>query len=56
MSKTTMDPASRRLIRVTPTDAEETATMFDTLLGDNLVARKEFIFRYGSRYYDDADI
>ncbi|MBR6728063.1 MAG: DNA topoisomerase, partial [Clostridia bacterium] len=56
MELTTMNPATRRLVRVTPTDAEETFTMFDTLLGDNLPARKEFIQQNASRYAKDADI
>ncbi len=56
MSKTTMHPATRRLIRVDAADAEETAQIFDTLLGDNLAARKEFITLNGSRYAKDADI
>ena len=56
MGKTTMNPATRRLIRVTATDAEETFKMFDTLLGDNLPARKEFISQNASRYAKDADI
>ncbi len=56
MSKTTMHPATRRLIAVTPTDAAKTEEMFDTLLGNNLPARKEFIAQNGSRYLKDADI
>jgi len=56
MSKTTMDPATRRLIRVNPADAEETARMFETLLGDDLPARKEFIMQYGAQYWDTADV
>ncbi len=56
MSKTTMHPATRRLIAVTPTDAAATEEMFDTLLGNNLPARKEFIAQNGSRYLKDADI
>ena len=56
MSKTTMNPASRRLIAVTPTDAEMTAVMFDTLLGDDLPARKAFIAAHGAEYMKDADI
>ena len=55
MWHTTMNPESRRLISVTPTDAEATAVMFDTLLGDNLAARKEFIALHGSEYIKDAD-
>ena len=56
MSKTTMNPATRRLIRITPAEAEATAEMFDTLLGDNIEARKEFIAQNGSKYVKDADI
>ena len=56
MSKTTMNPATRRLIAVTPTDAEQTAIMFDTLLGDDLPARKAFIAAHGAEYMKDADI
>ena len=40
---TTMNPETRRLIRVTPADVEETARMFDLLLGDNLQGRKDYI-------------
>ncbi len=56
MAKTTMNPATRRLIRVNPADAEETARIFETLLGDDLPARKEFITKYGAQYWADADI
>ena len=53
---TTMNPASRRLIRVTPTDAETTAAMFDLLLGDNLAGRKEHIAQHGHEYLDELDV
>ena len=56
MWQTTMNPATRRLISVTPTDAALTEQMFDTLLGDNLPARKEFIAANGSKYMKDVDI
>ncbi|MCQ2426076.1 MAG: toprim domain-containing protein [Lachnospiraceae bacterium] len=56
MNLTTMSPATRRLIRVCPSDAEKTFEMFDTLLGDNLQARKEFIAMYGGKYANDADL
>ena len=56
MSRTTMHPATRRLISVTPTDAQKTEEIFDTLLGNNLPARKEFIALHGSEYMKDADI
>ncbi len=55
MWQTTMNPASRRLIRVCPTDAEATFVMFDTLLGDNIEARKAFIAQKGREYCDDLD-
>ncbi len=56
MSKTTMHPSTRRLIAVTPTDAEATAVMFDTLLGDNIAERKRFIAENSAKYRKDADI
>lgn len=56
MSRTTMDPRSRRLIRVCMADVEETARMFDTLPGDDLEARKIFISEHGKEYLDLADI
>ena len=56
MSETTMHPATRRLVAVTPTDAAATARMFDTLLGDDLPARKAFIALHGKEYVKDADL
>ncbi len=56
MSATTMNPQTRRLIRVTEADAAETAEIFDTLLGDNIVARKQYIAENGSKYLYEADI
>lgn len=56
MWKTTMNPATRRLICVSPTDAERTAYMFETLLGDDLEERKSFITKNGKKYLADADI
>ena len=56
MSRTTMCPQTRRLIAVTPADAEETAKMFDVLLGDALQERKRFITENGHLYIKDADI
>ncbi len=56
MALTTMDPVTRRLIRVNPTDAETTFAMFDILLGDNIQGRKEHIANNGSAYMDMADI
>ena len=56
MSLTTMNPATRRLIKVEPSGVEATATMFDTLLGDNLAGRKEFIADKGSLYLEIVDV
>jgi len=56
MWMTTMNPATRRLIQVTPADAEETARMFDILLGDDLAGRKEYITMIGPNYLDVADV
>ena len=53
---TTMNPETRRLIKVMPDDVEETAKMFDLLLGDNLSGRKEYIAEFGSQYLEMADI
>ena len=56
MNLTTMNPETRRLIKVTPEDAEKTAHMFDILLGDNIDGRKEIITEKGYLYIADADI
>ena len=56
MALTTMNPATRRLIKVTPDKAEETSQIFDLLLGDNLDGRKEYIADYGHLYLDAADV
>lgn len=56
MALTTMNPATRRLIKVTPDDAEKTSQMFDLLLGDNLEGRKEYISEYGYLYLDAVDV
>ena len=56
MSKTTMNPASRRLIRVTPADAAATARMFELMLGDDLAGRKKYIAEHGAEYLAVADI
>ena len=56
MSLTTMHPATRRLIRVTPESVERTAEMFDVLLGDNIKARKEYIADKGNLYMEMVDV
>lgn len=56
MSLTTMNPDTRRLIKVTPADAEATRNMFEVLLGNDLDGRKEFIRENGSKYLEAADL
>ena len=56
MWNTTMNPATRRLIRVSEADAARTAYIFETLLGDDLEERKDFIAKYGKLYLAEADI
>ena len=56
MNLTTMNPDTRRLIKIKPEDAENTAIMFDMLLGDDLAGRKDYISENGYLYMDDADI
>lgn len=56
MALTTMNPNTRRLIKVNPDEIEHTAYMFDMLLGDNLSGRKEFIANNGADYLEMSDI
>ncbi|MBQ1211304.1 MAG: DNA topoisomerase [Clostridia bacterium] len=56
MSLTTMNPATRRLVRVNPADVEETARTFDVLLGDDLDGRKQHIAEHGAEYIDMLDL
>ncbi len=53
---TTMNPDTRRLIKVTPALAAQTAEMFDLLLGDNLAGRKDYIAQNGHLYLDELDL
>lgn len=53
---TTMNPATRRLIKVMPEDAEATARMFELLEGDNLQGRKDHIADNGYKFLELADI
>ena len=53
---TTMNPQTRRLIKVTPDEAKRTDETFDMLLGDNLQGRKDFIAENGWKYIELADI
>ena len=56
MWMTTMNPETRRLVKVLPSDAEETARVFDLLLGDNLSGRKDYIAENGYKYMDMIDV
>ena len=56
MWMTTMNPDTRRLIKVMPEDAERTSWYFDVLLGDELAQRKDFIAENGAKYLELADI
>ncbi len=53
---TTMNPETRRLIKVMPEDVEATAQVFDLLLGDDLQGRKNHIAENGYKYLELADI
>lgn len=53
---TTMNPETRRLIKVTPEESARTAEVFDLLLGDNLAGRKEHIANHGYEYLDELDV
>ena len=56
MWETTMNPETRRLIKIMPEDVERTAQVFDLLLGDNLQGRKDHIAENGYKYLELADI
>lgn len=56
MWETTMNPETRRLIKVMPDDVEKTERYFDILLGDNLDERKVFIEENGGKYLDLLDV
>lgn len=56
MSLTTMNPATRRLIKVMPQEQKLTEQVFDMLLGDNLAERKEHIAEFGHLYLDKIDV
>ena len=56
MSLTTMNPTTRRLIKIEPSFAQATADKFDLLLGDNLAGRKDYIAENGHLYLDLTDV
>ncbi len=56
MSLTTMNPETRRLIKVNPSDVDKTVEKFELLLGDNLQGRKEYISENGNKYIDLTEL
>ncbi|NLL66226.1 MAG: DNA topoisomerase [Clostridiaceae bacterium] len=56
MWDTTMNPETRRLIKVMPDDIEDTQKFFDLLLGDNLQGRKDYISEHGHEYMELIDV
>ncbi|MBQ3136203.1 MAG: DNA topoisomerase [Clostridia bacterium] len=56
MNLTTMNPTTRRLIKIDPTEASLMAEKFDLFEGNNLSGRKEFIENYGHLYIDMTDV
>ena len=56
MWMTTMNPETRRLIKVIPEDMALTQQVFDLLLGDNLQGRKDHIAENGYKYLDQLDV
>ena len=56
MWQTTMNPETRRLIKVMPDDALKTQEMFELLLGDNIQGRKDYIRDFGMDYIEYLDI
>jgi len=53
---TTMNPETRRLIKVCREDVAHTQEMFELLLGDNLAGRKQYIQDFGADYLDQLDL
>ena len=56
MWQTTMNPETRRLIKVMPDEAQRTSEVFDLLLGDNLQGRKDHIALNGRKYIELTDV
>lgn len=53
--KTTMDPANRTLIQLTPDNIQDTLALYDTLMGKSPSARKEYIVKNKLSKFDTED-
>ncbi|HSE26715.1 MAG TPA: DNA topoisomerase (ATP-hydrolyzing) subunit B [Gemmatimonadales bacterium] len=53
--RTTMDPATRTVLRVTMEDAVEASALFEKLMGDEVEPRREFI-EQNARYVSNLDV
>ena len=53
---TTMNPETRRLIKVLPEDVARMETMFNLLLGNDDEGRKRHIAEHGKEYLDQLDV
>jgi DNA gyrase subunit B len=53
--RTTMDPSTRTILRVTMEDAVEASKLFDELMGDEVEPRRQFIER-NAKYVSNLDV